>query len=249
MSVFDLQKRQEAVKFILEKRDIKQAPVMRVGAALDVSGSAQHLYNRGVMQHTIDRLVPVAMRFDDNGEMDVWSFDSGFNQLATVSKMDYEDFIVREVLNRSDISKWGGTNYSGVMNDMASFYFGGGKAAKAAAAVGGLMGKLGGLFGSRPAPAAAPAAVSNVPAMALLVTDGANQDRAASAKVLRDARSLPIYWQLIGVGDPREFAFLQEMADELPNVGFVHLTNLNLTDEQLYEALLSDELCTWVKRI
>lgn len=242
MSVFDLQKRQEAVKFVLEKRAISQAPVVRVGVALDVSGSAQPLFKSGTMQKTIDRLVPVAMRFDDNGEMDVWSFDTGFNQLATVSKMDYEDFITREIMRNQEISKWGGTRYAGVMEDMVKFYFGGGKAAKAAG------GFLSGLFGRKPAPTPV-AAVPQVPAMSLFITDGENQDRSAAAQVLRDAKKHAIYWQLVGVGDPREFDFLKDMADELPNVGFVHLSNLDISDEQLYEALLSDELCTWVKRI
>ena len=236
MSVFDLQKRQEAVKFVLEKRAIKQTPVMRVGAAFDVSGSAEHLYKSGVMQRTVDRLVP---RFDDNGEMDVWSFDKEFNQLATVGKQDHEDFIIREVMNNGRISKWGGTRYSGVMNAMSEFYFG----AKPAKSSGGL---LGGLFGKKPTQPAA-AGPSQVPAMCLFITDGANGDRADAAKVLRDARNLPIYWQLIGVGDPSEFGFLEEMADELPNVGFVHLTKLDVTDEALYDSLLSDELCTWIR--
>ncbi len=240
MSIFDLQKRQEAVKFVLEKRAVKNAPVMRVGAALDVSGSAQHLYKRGVMQATVDRLVPVALRFDDNGEMDVWTFDTGHDQLATVTKQDYEGYIQREVMSNGRISKWGGTHYGGVMNDMTEFYFGAPKPAKTG-------GFLSGLLGRKPAPVQA-AAGSKVPAMALFITDGSNQDRAHAAQVLRGAQNQPIYWQLIGVGDPKEFGFLREMADELPNVGFVHLTSLELSDEQLYDALLSEELCTFIKR-
>ena len=250
MSVFDLQKRQEAIKFVLEKRAIAKAPVLRVGAAFDVSGSAKHLFTGGTMQQTVDRLLPVAMRFDDNGEMDVWSFDHSFNQLATVGKMDYEDYIQREVMGNDKISKWGSTNYGGVMDAMAQFYFPRARpAAAVAAAATGFMGKL---FGKpAPAPVAAPAPASGaklVPAMALFITDGANNDRASAQAVLRASVDVPVYWQLIGVGNPREFTFLEEMADELPHVGFVHLASLALTDEQLYDKLLSDELCTWMKK-
>lgn len=247
MSVFDLQKRQEAIKFVLEKRAVARPPVLRVGAAFDVSGSAEHLFKSGIMQETVNRLLPVAMRFDDNGEMDVWSFDTGFDQLATVSKMDYEDYIKREVLGNNEISKWGGTNYGGVMNAMSEFYFPQvGKAAKAPASSG-FMSKL---FG-KPAPAAAPSPASSsalVPAMALFITDGANNDRAKAREVLASSVDVPVYWQLIGVGNPREFTFLEEMADELPHVGFVHLSSLSLSDEQLYDKLLSDELCAWMKK-
>jgi hypothetical protein len=64
---------------------------------------------------------------------------------------------------------------------------------------------------------------------------------------MRDAQKHPLYWQLVGVGDPAEFGFLREMADELPNVGFLHLPSLDISDDDLYEQLLSEELCTWLK--
>jgi hypothetical protein len=245
MSVFDLQKRQETIKFVLDKRALKTTPVMRVGVALDVSGSAQPLYKNGTMQATIDRLVPVAMRFDDNGEMDVWSFDNNHNQLDSVGKMDYEDYIKREILANNDISKWGSTRYAGVMEAMVGFYFGA-QGRPAPATRGGFFGSL---FGGKasPAPVAKASTAPLQPAMVLFITDGANDDRAAAEKVLRNSQSQSLYWQLVGVGNPREFGFLKEMADELPNAGFVHLSNLKITDEALYDQLLSEELCSFIK--
>lgn len=251
MSVFDLQKRQESIKFVLDKRAIKTTPVMRVGVALDVSGSAQHLYKNGTMQATIDRLVPVAMRFDDNGEMDVWSFDSNFDPLASVGKMDYEDYIKREILANNGISKWGTTYYAGVMQSMVDFYFGQ-PGQPAQSARGGFFGSL---FGGKSAPVQTPASPAKSaapavqPAMALFITDGANNDRWEAAAVLRNSQHQPIYWQLVGVGSPSEFGFLREMADELPNAGFVHLSSLQLSDDELYDQLLSKELCEFVKSL
>ena len=83
--------------------------------------------------------------------------------------------------------------------------------------------------------------------MCLFVTDGANDDRRQAAEVLRRSQDQAIYWQLIGVGPAREFGFIREMADELPNVGFVNLSSLSMSDEALYDQLLNDELCGWVK--
>ena len=85
--------------------------------------------------------------------------------------------------------------------------------------------------------------------MAMLITDGANSDRDATERFLRSAANLPVYWQMIGVGpDIREFSFIEEMADLLPNVGFVSLSSLDISDDELYDALLSQELCDWVKK-
>jgi hypothetical protein len=106
-------------------------------------------------------------------------------------------------------------------------------------------GLFGGLFGKKAA-AEKPSDTSS-PALALFVTDGANDDRAAAERVLTEAQAHPVYWLLVGVGNPNEFGFLRDMADKLPNVGFVHLPNLEMTDDALYEELLGDEFVNWVK--
>lgn len=240
--IFDLKKREQAVSFVLEKRKVLTVPKLRVGAALDVSGSAKPLFMSGTMQKTIDRLVPVAMKFDDNGEMDVWVFHNSSQQVASVTKQDMDDYINREILNKRGVSLWGGTQYAPPLQAMRDFYFGGG----AAPAAGGLMGKL---FGKRPSAPSPTTGASQAPAMALLITDGANSDRPDTEKFLREAASLPVYWQMVGVGpDANEFRFIEKMADALPNVGFVNLASLDISDEALYDALLSQELCDWAKR-
>jgi len=242
-NIFDLQKRQEAVQFVLTKRNITKTPVMRVGLALDVSGSAKPLYQRGIIQSTIDRLVPVAMRFDDNGEMDVWTFHNTAQQVASVTKQDMDGYVDREILNKRGVSLWGGTEYTPPMQAMRDFYFGG---AKAAPASGSFLGKMFG--GAKAAPAPTPSATSSVPAMALVLTDGENTDREYTETFLRASVGLPVYWQMVGVGNPAYFKFIEEMADVLPNVGYVNLASLEMSDEALYDQLLGQELCDWVKK-
>lgn len=242
-NIFDLQKREKVVQFMLEKRNVKNPPVMRVGAALDVSGSAKGLYLNGTIQRTIDRLVPIAMRFDDNGEMDVWTFHNSAQQVASVTKHEMDGYVQREILEKRGVSLWGGTEYAPVMQDMCDFYFGDSNKAKPAG--GGFLGKL---FGAKPAATPTTAsATAQLPAMALILTDGANSDRSATEALLRRAEKLPVYWQMVGVGNPREFAFIEQMADDLDNVGFVSLASLDISDEELYDQLLGDELCEWVK--
>lgn len=232
-----LEKRAEKVNIILAKRNITQIPPVRVGLALDISGSTQSMYNRGVMQETVDRLLAVAMKFDDNGELDMWSFTEGFNRLDTATAADYNGYVKRAILENRRIEKWGGTAYGPVMNDMVKHYFNPSPIAEA-------KGMLGGLFSKKPA---APSG-STAPAMGIVVTDGANSDRYEAAKIMREAQKHNIYWQMVGVGPDHYFSFIQEMADELPNVGFINLNSLEMTDEQLYEQVVGEEFCEWLKK-
>jgi hypothetical protein len=238
MSKFDLNKREEKVRFILEKKAIRQIPPMRVGLAIDTSGSMHGLYNRGVVQETVNRLMAVACRIDSNQELDGWAFTNDFARLDTATVNDFETYVANAILKKNSVPKWGGTSYAPVLNDILKSYFGS-SPAKAA------KGLFGSLFGKKEA--SAPVAANQESSLILFITDGSNDDRAAAQRVLEESKNHPIYWQMIGIGSPSEFGFIEKMADDLPNVGFVSLPSLELSDDELYEQLLCDELCEWVK--
>lgn len=231
-----LEKRTEAVRISLAKRNIHTAPVMRVCMAADVSGSAQPMYKNGVIQETVDRLLGVAGAFDDNGEMDMWSFTKGFDRLETAKVSDYGNYVQKHIMNNSGIHKWSGTEYAPPMQDILDFLF---KAEKKH--TGGFLG-----FGGKTETVAPFNA--NVPALVLFLTDGVNSDKAETRRVLEASQHFPVYWSMVGVGDPDEFTFIEEMADLFPNVGFVNMASLAVTDEKLYDDIVCDELCEWVAK-
>ena len=237
MSGIKLEKRAEQVGILLAKKGITKAPTVRVGLALDVSGSAEWMFNNGVIQETVDRLLAVALKFDDNGELDVWSFSNSYDALPQATANDYNTYVKKNIIDNRNITKWYGTSYAPCMEAMRSFYFGDGS--------GSAKGFLGSIFGSKK-PASAP---NDTPAMILFVTDGSNDDRANAEKVLKAAQNSPVYWQMVGVGDPNLFGFLKQMADDLPNVGFVNLAKLDMTDDQLYDQLIADEFVEWVSKV
>jgi hypothetical protein len=76
----------------LEKHNL-QATVARVGLVLDASGSMRAQYSKGKVQEVINRLLPLAVHFDDDGELDVWSFSSKVLALPAATLRDYFDFI------------------------------------------------------------------------------------------------------------------------------------------------------------
>lgn len=231
-----LEKRAEKVGIVLAKRGITQVPAIRVGAAFDVSGSARGFYSSGVMQETSERLMGVAMKFDDNGELDVWSFSDRYAAAPVATKENYASYINESFMYHGGVrgTLWGGTEYGPVIEAAVEHYF----------PVEKKSGFFGGLFGSKKDTSAA----TGEPAMLMLITDGANSDTAATSRILREAAGKPIYFMMVGVGPEHSFTFIDRMAQELPNVGFVNLNDLSISDDNLYEQLVSGEFATWVKQ-
>ena len=88
--------------------------VARVALAMDYSGSMSNLFHNGSVQETISRLLPIALRFDDNGELESWLFSNGSERLAAVTKDNYSTY-VKKVMNKAKMSM-GGTR------EMVSYY-------------------------------------------------------------------------------------------------------------------------------
>lgn len=76
----------------LEKYQL-QKTVARVGLVLDASGSMMNQYRTGKVQEVIERLLPLAVHFDDDGELDVWAFSSNVLALPAATLNNYADFI------------------------------------------------------------------------------------------------------------------------------------------------------------
>lgn len=228
-----LQKRQEHVGIVLKKRGVDKPPVMRVGFALDVSGSMAGMFRDGTVTETFKRLLAIASRFDDNGELDVWAFDDRSHECPTATLDDYDSDYVEKRL-RPLVG--GTTQYAPVLNAVLDHYYRGHTT------------RSGGLFGFFEQVDHRPAQDTHIPALCLFITDGINADHEETLRLFDQACEYPLYWQCIGIGLSKNFAFLQDAAERMPNVGFINMNTLAVEDEELFEAVLSEELCAWVKR-
>lgn len=92
----------------------------RVALAMDYSGSMGLLFSDGSVQKTITRLLPIALKFDDNGELESWLFSNDCDRLDAVTITNYKNY-VREVMKHSQM-RMGGTNYAPVLKDMVKYY-------------------------------------------------------------------------------------------------------------------------------
>lgn len=123
--VIDMSKSQEDLNKVLidmsksSKIDMSKHTA-RVALAMDYSGSMDWLYDNGSVQKTITRLFPIALKFDDNGELECWLFSNGKERLKAVNKDNYSDY-VKKVMKKARMSM-GGTNYAPVLTEMVRYY-------------------------------------------------------------------------------------------------------------------------------
>ena len=71
-------------KVCLTKTELQDL-TSKVVVVLDYSGSMDQLYRDGVVQETLNRLLPLALRFDDDGEMELYIFSNNCKQLAPLN--------------------------------------------------------------------------------------------------------------------------------------------------------------------
>lgn len=226
-----LAKKSELVGLQLAKHNVPSGISLRVKCMIDVSGSIAPLFNDGTMSELFDRLIPVAMRFDDDKSIEAYAFGSKAAKVDDIKESDFSNnnYISRfkNQAENADIL-WTGTKYSKALELLA-------KPEKASGLFGGMFSK----------------SVESSPTYVLFITDGDTQgDERETRKLLEKMAGTKVYIQFVGVGRGSRFAFLKEMADEFDHVGLVSFPDLGTTsDETMYQALLSSEPCAWFKSV
>ncbi len=93
----------------------------RVFVVMDRSGSMDHLYRNGAVQDVLTRLLPLALRFDDNGELEVYVFNRTCTQTAPMNINNFESYVEKEILGKG-YGPTGGTNYAPVIKETMCNY-------------------------------------------------------------------------------------------------------------------------------
>lgn len=237
---FDIAKATEKAKFTLAKR---QAPKVKAAVVLnlDVSGSARPLFNSGQMQAASQLVVPLAVLFDDNGELDVFTFASGDDYTTKISPnmtaANYADYIQSKILN-ARIPLWGGTDYTPVLrSNLKALGF-----IKDVTTKGGFFSK-----GTTSEQMVSDNG-SGYPALIITFTDGANSDHARTHAFLKECEDNKVnaYFLFVGIGTA-DFSNIVQYGDARGNVGFVSVKNLEqfAGSDDIYEQLLPEELTRW----
>lgn len=236
----------ETVTISLAKKGVTKTPPLRVVADYDVSGSMQGLFKQGIVQKAADQVLGIAYKFDDDGQIDSFIFDSRAAYVGTATVDDYGSFVQDTILSRDDL--WSSTNYGAALRQNMDFLFGAG--VKSRVFVPGKKGLFGTSKGSWQDKLVK--SEGKDPALVLFFTDGApdNGMRDESFRIIKDAqdRKLPVYFALIGIGGTR-FDVLQKLADDYDNCGFVNLSRFDMSDADLYDQLVgTDEFIAFLKQ-
>lgn len=219
--ILDLTKKLE---LNLAKAQIFDIPKMDTKLAVDKSGSMSDEFACGWVDKTIDLFIAAALKFDDNGRLEMGFFNTSFESTPDGVK-DNAGGYTRAYGIRAD----GGTCYSPAIQALAN----------KPSVVSQAKGFLGKLFGGKEE--AAPVK----PAYIGFITDGDPQDFLEFERSL-DQMDKRNYVQLIAIGNQVNVGRLR-LAAERPNVGFIHISNPHkTTDDQFYELMCNDELKAWI---
>lgn len=90
----------------------------RVALVLDFSASMRPIFNDGTVQAVIERIMPIAHQFDDDGELDFWIFENGFKRMETININNFYG-IAKKILAEN---RMGDTKYAPVMQDVLKKY-------------------------------------------------------------------------------------------------------------------------------
>lgn len=196
---------------------------------LDYSGSMSTLYASGKIQELIERILPVGMGFDDNGEVDFYIFSDHYHKLSPISLSNFDNYIKSKVI---PFYSMGSTSYSPVIN----------------AIVDTIVAKRGGFLGMGGKEASQ---TLDYPLYVIFVTDGDNSDHPQTEAAIKRASNHGVFFQFIGIGRSG-FPFLEKLDNLsgrlLDNANFFKVPDLSATtDQQLYSLLLT-EFPSWVSQ-
>lgn len=212
--------------------------IARVVVALDYSGSMSNLYSNGTVQRTLNKLVPMGLKFDDNGELEVYIFSNDYKYITTMTIDNYEDYVKKHI-QRSGM-RMGGTSYepvlSAIVNEMCL--------------TSKKKGLLSSIFGKKEKQTQNGSDDSNVPVFIIFITDGENSDKHETDKIIRESANHNVFIQFVGIGDER-FDYLRKLDDldgrKCDNTGFIQLNSLeNIDDIDLYNSLI-EQYADWLK--
>ena len=94
--------------------------VAQVALVMDYTGSMSDMFRNGSVQDAVTRLLPISLKFDNNGELESWLFSNNYKRMTPVTAFNYEDY-VQSVMMRSGMHM-GRTYYAPVLRDVINYY-------------------------------------------------------------------------------------------------------------------------------
>lgn len=220
--VLDLKKKFE---LNLKKAGI-DVPILQARVAIDKSGSMESLFRSGWVDQTVDLFIGAALKFDDNGELEVGFFNHKFEVAPSATAADGGCYLLTKgKKHHAD----GGTAFAPIIGAFEN--------RSEPVRKPGFFGRL--LGQKAEAPEVQRAYVG-------IITDGANSDHVAFEKALANT-SGDTFYQFIGIGAAVDRQYLQALSNRYSHVAFVQIQDpTKMTPDSFYEALCNPKFAAWV---
>lgn len=233
----------------MEKQGVVTFPILRTRAAIDASGSMAGNFASGYVSNSVDRFIAAALKFDDNGELEIGFFNTRFLETPVAV---LEDAGVYMQTKARMVGANGGTEFEPIVDWTLEEDTREG-APEQAQESGGFFGGLKKLFGAAPAPVApVESALPDCGQYTGIITDGSlNSDSAKDRfeSALRKTDANDSFFQLIGIGDGVDVPYLTSVAKRFSNVGFVYVAHPDqVNDDEFYTLLANDKFIGWIKQ-
>ena len=104
----------------LKKRNLQDV-MARVALVMDISGSMSRNYSNGTVQEIVNKILPIAVQFDDDGQIDFWYYGSSTARRPAVNMRNYEQAVPEDWKGLMH-SVGGRNNEPAMMNEIIAEY-------------------------------------------------------------------------------------------------------------------------------
>ena len=91
----------------LKKKNLENTTA-RVALAIDISDSMENSYDNGIIQGIVNKILPMAVQFDDNSELDFWHYTNKSQKKKIINMKNYESAVPKDWEYLTDL--FGSTN-------------------------------------------------------------------------------------------------------------------------------------------
>lgn len=251
----NLQKSTENLKITLEKKGLLAPPIVDVAFDLDVSGSYKGEHNDGSTNNLIARLVPWGIVLDPDKKLDCFTFSDGeknAHYVGEITAENYGGYVRTNIIQK--VPGWcGGTDYAPVLRKNLE-HFGWEETGTDKKSSEGFLKNI---FGKKQERRSATPQNTGTKRKSLILfnTDGANDDKADTERLLKrmEENDYVVYVIFLAYANRgADLSFIKRMADKFRNCGMHYIANLKkfvaMSDEDLNNALITDELVAWLKK-
>jgi len=223
--------------------DVQKSQVKFV---LDISGSMRDLLLSGTVQKVCERVLGLALNFDDDGEAEVYPFhNKTFRHPNAMSLANIEGFVDREIMRNYSL---GSTKYAPFINMLLE------DSGFVANEVdtGGLVNSIKGFFGKKVEADPSSIQTIDLPSYVIVITDGDNdyEDKAPAEEAIKKASKFGMFFQFVGIGNA-SFSFLEKLDNMggrfMDNANFFQANDIDkIENKELYSRMLH-EYPDWLK--